>query len=553
MKKENKINLNCSETEILIDEYLDGMIQLKDKELMDSHLETCSECRDYYKKNTQLVNDLNSLSDNDTYLTLDKKNLLWENTEKKIDFNLHTRKALDIADNGKVTDKGSFSKYKFILSGIAAIIVLAGLYFLFKNTNTENLQLANQNLFGLPTYWKVSNVKGNPLIGGMPMSSADSIKEGQWIQTNDSSAAELIIASLGKVKIEPNSKIYFIKGSDGNNRIAVEYGTIEADMNSDKKTFFVEMPSAVASDLKGNYKLTIDSSGDGLVYVTSGNVEIKSSNRDALVPAGNYVMTKKNMGVGTPFNENSSVIFKKALASLDFGQCGDICVNTLLKNAKSTDAITLVNLISKVDEKFKDDVYVKAANFVSPPVKISSDSLYYFNEEKMKVWVEKIQEEVEKNLEKNMKDLEKNLEKNLENLKEIEKLNLDTLQWLQNFENNWNFNLDNIPDDKVYKFKWNEDSMHFNKEEFEEDMMELKEDLKEMNEDLKENLDFNQEEFKKEMQNLQDEIKKAIEEVKKDTSIHNQIQKEIEKELNNEKLKEPEEIKETDEVEEIEK
>jgi len=107
-------------------------------------------------------------------------------------------------------------------------------------------------------------------------------------------------------------------------------------------SFFTKImaPSAVAMDMGGEYKLTIDSSGDGLVYVKSGKVEVQSNNREAIVPAGNLVMTKKDLGVGTPFNENSSPRFKNALMNLDFRNCGGACVNTLLKNAKVSDAIT---------------------------------------------------------------------------------------------------------------------------------------------------------------------------------------------------------------------
>ena len=39
----------CAETEQLIDEYLEGMISLKDKEMMDQHLAVCSRCEDYLK------------------------------------------------------------------------------------------------------------------------------------------------------------------------------------------------------------------------------------------------------------------------------------------------------------------------------------------------------------------------------------------------------------------------------------------------------------------------------------------------------------------------
>lgn len=531
MKKENIIIPGCSETELLIDEYLEGMIQLKDKEQMDEHLKDCPSCRDYLKSNELLISKLKLLADDNPYMNNEKKNELWNKIEKNVDFDRHVKMSENAARIKSVNlNNGFFSRYKYIITGIAAAIVIFAFYYIVKNTDTSHLEFADQNILGLPTYWKVSTLKGTPLIGSIPVSSNDSIKEGQFILTNDTSKAELIIASLGKVIIEPNTKVVFVKGSDGNNRIAVEYGTIEADMNSDKNEFFVELPSAIATDTKGNYKLTIDPSGDGLVYVTSGNVEVKSRNREAIVPAGNFVMTKKNAGVGTPFNENSSLLFKKALAEFDFGNCGESCVNTLIKTAKATDAVSLVNMIPLVDDKFKDEVYMKAANFVPPPNTISQDSLYFFDDEKIKVWVYKIQEDVNKHIEKTME----HIEKNLENLKEIEKLNFDTLQWLEKFneyDKYREYEFEKIPGKNMYKFEYNGDTAYFDKEEFEENMKELREELKDLNKDLKENLDLNKEELDREMKEMKEEIREALKDVKKDSLMYKKILEEIQKNI----------------------
>jgi len=551
MKKENKIIPGCSETEILIDEYLEGMIRVEDKELMEEHLKNCPACSEYFKNTEKLIRNLKELGDENPYLSSDKKNELWESIEKKIDFSKHVKEAEEKRKKpADEPEQGFFSRYKYVFAGVAAILILFAFYFAIKNTEIKQVQLSEQSMFGLPTYWKVSSIRGTPLIGGNPVSSKDSIMEGQFILTNDTSEAELFIADLGRVIIEPNTKVVFIKGTDGNNRIAVEYGTIEADMVSDRKEFFVELPSAVASDTKGKYKLTIDPEGDGLVYVNSGNVEIQSPNREAIVPAGNFVMTKKNIGVGTPFNENSSIVFKKALAEFDFGNCEESCVNTLLKTAKNTDAVSLVNIIPRVDEKFRNEIYTTAANFVTPPVNISQDSLYTFDEEKMKVWIYKIQEDVEKEVKKNMKEVEKNMEEveknirdvernikqNLENLKEIEKIHFDTLQWLENLkdlEKNKVYKFEMNPRKNSYRYEYKGDTVYFDKKEFDQSMKELQEELKKLDFDkqLKEDLDKNNEELKKEMEKMKIELRNALKDVKKDTAFYNKIIEEVQKNI----------------------
>lgn len=514
MKTENYTNRDlCGEAEFLIDDYLEGMITLSDKDVINKHVSRCSKCRDYLKETSELVKQINFLSEMEINLSSDKKNKLWQNIENGISM-----------DSGQSNPKGQPSLFKYIISGLAACIVITAGIFAFKSINFSKIEVSRTNVIGLPTYWKVSNLQGTPMIGEVAMNSIDSIVEGQWIKTGESSRAQLIIANIGSVIIEPNSMIRFIRGADGDSRIAIEYGTIDTKTHGTGKAFFVEMPSAIATDYGVAYSLTVDSTGDGLVYVESGKVEVRSSNRDAIVPAGNVVMTRKNSGVGTPFNENSSLQFKTALLSLDYGECEDLCVNTILKNAKKTDAISLLNIISKVDDRYKDKVYAKLANFVPPPPNVPSDSGPSINQDKINKWVEKIQSEVQKNIEHSMN----NIQQSLENIKEIENLNFEMEGWSKDWSKNWKFEYDEDHAGEMKNFEWNADSINFDREQ-------LKKDLEEMKKDLKENLDFNNEEFKKDMEEMKKDLKENLdfdnEEFKKDMEEMKNDLKEMNKDL----------------------
>ncbi|MEO8446683.1 MAG: FecR family protein [bacterium] len=529
MTNENKTT--CEHIELLIDENLEGMISLKDKELIDVHISNCPDCENYFKETSQLIKKLNSLHQA-TSLSVKKKTELWDKVESGIDTEKYRKeKTSKVEVTSAVNNDTDFlSKYRYWLTGAAALILFSLIFYGVKNIQVDNSRIAQQNIIGPGTYWKVSNIQGNSLIGDVAMNNYDSIKEGQFIRTNGTSRAELIIANMGKIIIEPNSKIIFIKGQDGNNRILVEYGTIEADMRSNPKTFFVEMPSAVASDLGGSYTLTIDSTGDGLVYVRSGKVEVQSQNSEAIIPAGNLVMTRKDVGVGTPFNENSSSKFKNALYNFDFGKCSGSCVSTLLNTAKLSDAVTLVNLIPKMDSEYQDEFYAKVSNFVAPPERIHKDSIPFINEDEINRWVDKIQAEVQMNVERSLKDVEKNLE----SLKSLEKFSMDSMKAMEDFAKNWKYNLKTNPKGN---YVWGEDSLSFDKEQFENDMEDmrkdfkennyfnkedfridmehLKEDLKEMNENLRENLNMNNEELKKEMEKVKEELKESMKEMDK--------------------------------------
>lgn len=533
MKNENSKN-KCEEIELLIDESIDENISIDEKKKIDEHISGCKDCSEYLNKTRELVKEINTVPTEAVYLPYQRKSEIWNKLEPGIDINRfkNGNKVIKEETSPEAVKTGNyFSKLKYIVSGIAAVLLISFIVYGVKNMKTSNDRLSQQNPLGIANFWKVSNLQGESKIGTKAMSNTDSIQEGQFILTDFNSRAELLISNIGKVIIEPNSKVVFIKGADGNNRIQLEYGTINSDMISNGKTFFVEMPSAVASDNGGSYTITIDSVGDGIVFVKSGKVDVDSPNRDAIIPAGNIVFTKKDFGVGTPFNESASQKFKSALFNYDFGKCNDACVSVLINNAKMSDAVTLANLIPNIQKAYSDQVYTKLAAFVPPPQTVHHDSLKFFNEEELNEWIDKIQVEVQVNVEKSMKEVQKSLE----NLQELKYISPETIKGLENLSKNWKFNIKTSPEGN---YVWESDSMEFDKKQFEEDMKEmqkeleesnrenqeqlkidmeqLKEDLKEMEKDLKEeyqnNYNFNSEELKTELKKANEEIRKAMKE-----------------------------------------
>ena len=525
----------CDETELLIDDFLEGNISAKDKEIMENHIHECVNCRNYLEDTSKLKLKLSSLAGNYEYLSSSEKDALWKGIESKSDFETRRNEIQNKNPEDHAYRKyGLLYKYRYYASAFAAVIVISIIYFAVKHLKFESPVLTKQDSYLLPSYWKVTSLNGTPYISNEAMAKLDSIRDGEYIITNDTSRAELLIADIGKVIVEPNTKLMIVKGEDGKNRLSVIYGTIDADMKKVQNPVPVELPSALAMDDGGSYKLTVDESGDGLFYVRSGQVEVVSGSKQSVVPAGNLVMTKKDKGVGTPFNQNSSSVFKKALYNFDFGNCDVSCVNTILNSADKNDAVSLVNLIQDVDNEYKDQVYTKVASFVSPPRPIPKDSIPFFDENEIEDWVEKIEVTVNTNIEKSVK----NLEKSLENLKQLEKLTFDTLKWADKMNKQFNVKVKVFDDD--YEFEDMNDSImvYFDKEEFQENMKELQKelgtDLKELQNELNQNEKERKEELRIELQEmnkeLNEDLKQLQEELKEaDVQRNKELKEELEK------------------------
>ena len=499
MTKENSKEL-CEEMELLVDDQLDGMISLSDKQKLENHIAVCDSCKLYLKNTLETINQLDSLNSKKNIIQSADKEMIWDNISKNIDINEHAA-AINTGETEPVNPYNLFKKKYYWISGIAAVIAVFFIIYAVKNWNFTSGENSLEYSFGLPTYWKVVNLKGSPQIGDSKISGSDSIKEGQWIITDSNSMAELIITDIGKVTIEPGSKVVFINGADSSGKIFVEYGMINTQTINDKnKPFMVEMPSAVAENFGGSYSLKIDKKGDGMIFVKSGMVDIQSPNKMAIVPAGNIVMTKNGVGVGTPFNEKASTKFRNALFDYDFGNCNNYCVNVLLDNAKMTDAVSLVNILNgkPVDQEIEDEIYNKIVNYVPLPPNNNRDSIKYFDEKEFEIWIEDIQKKVETEMKSSMQQLEKNLS---EYQNDMHEFYFDSAKFYFIPEN---FEAPEIPEvpKGVFSYKYNHDSSYFDSEEFKKEMEKVKEEIKKEN-------DFNKEELEREMKKVQEEIKKT--------------------------------------------
>lgn len=514
MKTENSTTRNfCDETESLIDDFLEGSISQRDKELMEAHIDSCDNCRKYLDETSKLMLQLGSLAGNYEFLSAAERERAWKELESRTEFRNAPGPTAGISGHADP----AYSKYEFIyrhkylFGGIAAVLVLSVIYFAVQNLRIQTPVVTKEDVFGFPSYWKVSSLSGTPFISDEAMAKLDSIRDGQYIVTNDTSRAELMIADIGKVIIEPNTKLMIVKGQDGKNKLSVVYGTIDADMKQGPASVPVELPSATANDISGSYKLTVDNTGDGLFYVRSGKVEVTSGEKVSVVPAGSMVMTKRDKGVGTPFNAASSPVLKKALFDFDFGTCDNACISAIMSNATASDVVTLVNLIPKVEDDIRNQVYTRAVAFAPPPPGVPrTDSIPFLNEEQMENWINKINTEVQIQLDKNMKHLEanmKHLEQNLENLKELENMSLDTIVWMDNLDKNLKIKIKTFPGDFDFQYMPDSVNVYFDKEEFKNEMEELQRELKEDKIERKEMLNQEMKELQREMKELQEDLK----------------------------------------------
>ncbi|MFN7975734.1 MAG: FecR domain-containing protein [Acidobacteriota bacterium] len=192
---------------------------------------------------------------------------------------------------------------------------------------------------------------------------------GQLLETNGRTRAQLFIAELGKVDVDPLSRVRVLVNESRERRLRLERGTIHAIIIAPPRQFFVDTPSASAIDLGCAYTLHVDDDGASLLSVQIGWVAFTLAGRESFVPAGAACASKPGFGPGTPYDEHASSAFIDALASFDAGDAKEL--SSVLAQARHEDAFTLWHLLSRVDPGDRGQVFERLGMLVPPPAGVT--------------------------------------------------------------------------------------------------------------------------------------------------------------------------------------
>src|SRR5205085_314049 len=134
--------------------------------------------------------------------------------------------------------------------------------------------------------WEVARLAGAPQIGRERIGERGQLAVGEWLETDNNSRAQISVARIGEVEVEPQTRIRLVETRPTEHRIELARGTMHARIWAPPRLFFVDTPSAVAADLGCAYTLEVDDAGRSLLHVTMGYVALERGARESIVPAG---------------------------------------------------------------------------------------------------------------------------------------------------------------------------------------------------------------------------------------------------------------------------
>jgi len=239
--------------------------------------------------------------------------------------------------------------------------------------------------------WQVTRLDGAPIVNDRRLTGeAGSLPVGRWLETDATARARITIAHVGRVDVDPGTRVGLLDTSPGRHKLYLERGTIHAHISASPGAFFVLSKAATMVDLGCAYTMRIAENGDGFVRVSSGWVGVDGGGRASIVPSGAMSPMWAATGAGTPYFEDAPDALRTALAVFDrFTTASpdrDAALASALAASRGGDALTLWHLLTRADEANRDRVFERLASFVPPPDGVTREGIRAGDEEMRARW-----------------------------------------------------------------------------------------------------------------------------------------------------------------------
>ena len=238
--------------------------------------------------------------------------------------------------------------------------------------------------------WSVQTIAGIPSLDGQALEDDGLLRRGGRLVTDGISRARITVGRIGRVDVEPHTRVELVNAGGTDHRLSLERGTIHAQISAPPRFINVVTPSAVAVDLGCAYTLHVDDAGGGLLHVTHGWVALAHDGREAFIPQGAVGATRPGVGPGTPRYTDAPAGYAQALDVLDFAEASETtraaALDFILTQARPRDALTLWHLLARGSDAERARVFDRLAALSPPPRSVTRDAILARDREALMTW-----------------------------------------------------------------------------------------------------------------------------------------------------------------------
>ncbi|MBV8551044.1 MAG: FecR domain-containing protein [Acidobacteriaceae bacterium] len=217
---------------------------------------------------------------------------------------------------------------------------------------------------GPVTSWQLS------LAGSKP----SAVHTGQIIETAASTQATIQSDLVGMVDIRPDTRLRVLSAPGGEQRLALDRGTIHAFIWAPPTNFVVDTPSARTVDLGCQYTLHVDSGGTGFLTVETGWVAFQWHNTESFIPAGAACTTRPGRGPDPPYFLDAPAALISAMARFE-STGSSAALDSALSASRPRDALTLWHLLARTQGSQRAEVFDRFTALVILPPAVTREAI----------------------------------------------------------------------------------------------------------------------------------------------------------------------------------
>ena len=341
--------------------FIDGELPADEAQQIAAHLETCARCREACSELRAVAVALEQT------LTIVPAPDDWATIEAA----LPEHRAAGVADHPthqrpRFSLPSSWARPVFALA--ATLVIVLGGYLAYQFTQRTVSPLAIVRIDG---------------------TARAPVAHNTWMET-DATPLRLGIGKIGTVDVAPGSRIRVLAAGADGYRLGLARGAISAVIDAPPRLFAVDTPVSTVVDLGCAYTMTVDAAGDGVLRVTHGWASLEWKGRESIVPAGASCRTHSRRGPDTPVFDDAAPSFHEAVATLDEGDAPASALDTILREARARDTLTLWHLVSRVSAADRRRVVDRIAELVPLPATVSREQLLELVPDAMTRWREEL-------------------------------------------------------------------------------------------------------------------------------------------------------------------
>ncbi len=250
--------------------------------------------------------------------------------------------------------------------------------------------LAFWRLAGSSRGWTLASYDGAPAIDGGAASPGRQLAPGQWLTTDASSRARLLLPRVGEVEIGPGSRLRVLADRRDAQALALERGSLLARTWAPPKLFSIETPVGRAVDYGCAYALDVDRAGTTHLRVEMGWVALEIDGHEALVPSGASLRAGLGEPIGSPVWLDAPRAFRAAVERLDRAAPGaderGAALDAVLSGARPRDTLTLWHLLANAPEGERPALYERLAQLAPPPPGVGREAVLAGDRAALREW-----------------------------------------------------------------------------------------------------------------------------------------------------------------------